>query len=81
MASELNTGTVSADIPEISREELRRRLHTPSLTVVDVLHPESYAAGHLPGALNLPPEQIATRAREILPDRKAEIAVYCSKFT
>jgi rhodanese-related sulfurtransferase len=48
---------------------------------VDVLPAESYAAGHIAGALSLPLEQVASRAQELLPDRSAEIAVYCGKFT
>jgi Rhodanese-like domain len=80
MPSELNTADSSA-IPEISHEELRRRLHDSSLTIVDVLPEASYIEAHIPGALSLPLEQLASRARELLPDPAAEIAVYCGKFT
>jgi rhodanese-related sulfurtransferase len=80
MAPEVYTAAL-ADAPEITREELQRRLHDPSLTIVDVLPAESYTAGHIPGALHLPLEQVASRAQELLPDRSAEIAVYCGKFT
>jgi len=80
MPSELNAADSSA-IPEISREELRHRLHDSSLTIVDVLPEASYVEAHIPGALGLPLEQLASRARELLPDLAAEIAVYCGKFT
>jgi len=73
--------TLPADIPEISREEMRRRLHDPSLILVDVLPHDTYAAGHIPGALSLPLVEIPTHAGEVLPNRAAEIAVYCAKFT
>src|SRR5271167_4099052 len=66
---------------EIPREELRRRLRDSSLTIVDVLPAESYATGHLPGALSMPLELVASRARELLPDRDAEIVVYCGNLT
>jgi len=46
-----------------------------------VLPVESYAMGHIPGAINLPYESIADRARELLPNPLAEIVVYCGKFT
>ncbi|HBZ72800.1 MAG TPA: hypothetical protein DEP35_24945 [Deltaproteobacteria bacterium] len=62
---------------EISREEIRRRLHDPSLTIVDVLPASSYAEAHIPGAIGLPMEEVAIRAPLLLPDRDAEIAVYC----
>jgi rhodanese-related sulfurtransferase len=81
MVPEVNSANTLPDIPEISREELRSRLRDPSLTIVDVLPVESYTAGHIPGALNLPFEQVGSRAQELLPERSAEIALYCGKFT
>jgi rhodanese-related sulfurtransferase len=81
MSSEFEIAATASDLPEISREELRRRLQNAELTVVDVLPAESYAIGHIPGAINLPIESIASRARELLPNPYAEIAVYCGKFT
>jgi 3-mercaptopyruvate sulfurtransferase SseA len=80
MPSEPN-GIDSSAMPEISREELRRRLHDSSLKIVDVLPETSYVEVHIPGALSLPLEQLANRARELLPDSAAEIVVYCGKFT
>jgi len=44
MAREGNAGNTLTGAPEISREELQSRLRTPSLTIVDVLPAESYAA-------------------------------------
>lgn len=70
-----------ADIPEISPEELKRRLHDPSLVIVDVLPASSYAAEHIPGAINLPLADISSRASTLLPNRGAEIAVYCGSAT
>jgi rhodanese-related sulfurtransferase len=81
MQSESGLSATAPDVPEISRDELRSRLNTPSLTIVDVLPAESYAAEHIPGAINLPFDSIAGRARELLPDPNAAIAVYCAKFT
>jgi len=81
MASQVTAAVDPSDIPEISREELIRRLHDSSLAIVDVLPEASYVEAHIPGALSLPLEQIPTRARELLPDPAAEIAVYCAKFT
>jgi len=81
MESESNGSANVSDVPAISREELRRRLASASLAVVDVLPAESYAAGHIPGSISLPFDEIVSRAREVLPDRNAEIAVYCAKFT
>jgi len=68
-------------LTDISREEILRRLNDPALTIVDVLPSESYEAAHIPGAINLPIADIEERASTLLPDRAAEIAVYCAKFT
>ena len=81
MQSESGLSVTLRDVPEISRVELKSRLNIPSLTIVDVLPAESYAAEHIPGAINLPFDSIASRAQELLPDPNAEIAVYCAKFT
>jgi len=81
MQSESDLSATPPDVPEISRDELRSRLNTPSLTIVDVLTAESYAAEHIPGAINLPFDSIASRVRELLPNLNAEIALYCAKFT
>lgn len=45
--------------------------------LVDTLAAMYYRHSHLPGAINLPVEEIAARARDLLPDRQAEIVVYC----
>jgi len=81
MASDVNAAANLSDVPEISREEIHRRLNDSSLTIIDVLPEASYVEAHIPGAINLPLEQLADRARELLPDFDAEIAVYCGQFT
>lgn len=63
--------------PELSREDLIRDLRAKRITLVDVLSPESFAAMHIPGAINLPVVDLARRAAEALPDRDAAIVTYC----
>jgi hypothetical protein len=36
-----------------------------------------YRHSHLPGAINLPADQVGERAPDLLPDKDAEIVVYC----
>lgn len=67
---------------EISAHELALRLsgdHPPVLA--EILGPQHYASGHLPGALNLPLEGLAERAANLLPDKAADIVVYCASET
>jgi len=40
----------------LTTDQARTRLH--ELTVIDVRTPGEYAGGHLPGALNIPLDQI-----------------------
>ncbi|WP_300007506.1 rhodanese-like domain-containing protein [Pseudonocardia sp.] len=42
--------------------------HASGAPVVDVRSPEEYAAGHVPGAVNIPLEQVAARREEFASD-------------
>jgi rhodanese-related sulfurtransferase len=46
--------------------------------LVDAFSPMSYAASHLPGAINIPPASVEERAPRRIPDRATEIVVYCA---
>ncbi len=45
--------------------------------ILDVRTPEEFARGHIPGAVNIPVSDLATRAQELMPFRNEEIVVYC----
>jgi phage shock protein E len=47
----------------------------PSLLVIDVRSAEEYAAGHVPGAVNIPNDQVASRLAEIPKDK--DVVLYC----
>jgi rhodanese-related sulfurtransferase len=70
-----------AAVPEISREEILRRLHDPNLVIVDVLPAAAYAERHIAGAINLPVAEIREQARAVLPDLGRAVAVYCGGFS
>jgi rhodanese-related sulfurtransferase len=46
----------------MTRPELIGALRAGRITLVDVLSPESFAAMHIPGAINLPVAEIPRRA-------------------
>jgi len=48
-----------------------------SLFLLDVRSPEEFAAGHLPGAVNIPHGELATRIAELSAARERDIVVYC----
>jgi hypothetical protein len=62
---------------EISREELLARIADPTLQIVNVLPRPAYDDTRILRSLSLPLGAIDARAREVLPDRAADIAVYC----
>jgi len=64
-------------ITEITQEELWQKLSHPKKSVLlEVLPPENYRQSHLPGALNMPPEQVRTLASELVPRNDMEVIVY-----
>lgn len=65
-------------ITPIAREELRDRIDSGSVVVVDALPSSYYDQQHLPGALNLVEGDVADLAPRLLPDRDAAIVTYCS---
>ncbi len=74
----MSTATHSSEhVPEISRVDLVRALRGGGITLVDVLPAESFAAVHIPGAINLPLVDLPNRARQALPDHDAAIVTYC----
>ncbi|MDI3404597.1 rhodanese-like domain-containing protein [Streptomyces cavernicola] len=48
----------------------------PGFVLVDVRSTESWDQGHVPGAVHLPTDQIADRARELL-DPSTPVVTYC----
>jgi rhodanese-related sulfurtransferase len=56
--------------------EALARVERGEAVLVDVRSPESYAEGHIPGALNVPFDQVEARATDLR--RKARQAIlYC----
>ena len=45
--------------------------------ILDVRRPDEYAEGHIPGAINVPNEDIGTAEIAELPDKSQLILVYC----
>lgn len=59
----------------VSRKDLVARLDEGSVTVLDVRPEDEFAAGHLPGALNIPVSDLQRRLGELPSDR--EVIAYC----
>jgi rhodanese-related sulfurtransferase len=73
---------MSTALVQISRESLWQKMERgDEFVLVDALAPLSYAAAHLPGAISIPPDDVTERAKRRIPDRGAEIVVYCADAT
>lgn len=59
----------------VAGEELLRRVRKGEVTVLDVRPVEEYRAGHVPGALSVPVEELEARIKELPKGR--EIVAYC----
>ena len=67
---------------EIARDELKQKLdHPKKFALIEALPAENYQHAHLPGAINLPPDQVRTLAPQLLPQKDAEVIVYCAGAT
>ena len=65
-------------VEDIGRDELRARIDGGDpFVLLEVLAPKYYRHSHLPGALNLPPGKVGEMAPDLLPDKNAEIVLYC----
>lgn len=65
-------------VANIGRDDLQARMdRRDPVILLEVLAPQYYRHSHLPGALNLPPGKVAEMAPDLLPDKEAEIVLYC----
>ena len=66
----------------VSREELKAKMDGgETFTLVETLPEVVYQHAHLPGAINMPPDRVREMAARLLPDKGAEIVVYCANPT
>jgi rhodanese-related sulfurtransferase len=59
----------------VAGAELLRRVKEGAVTVLDVRPSEEYRAGHIPGAVSIPVQELKKRFREL--PRNRDIVAYC----
>ena len=59
----------------VNRDELLKRVHDGGVTVLDVRPADEYQAGHIPGALSVPLDELKAALSELPAD--LEIVAYC----
>jgi rhodanese-related sulfurtransferase len=65
-------------VEHISRDDLKAKMDRgDDFVLVDTMPKMYYRHSHLPGAINLPADEVRERASELLRDKDAEIVVYC----
>jgi rhodanese-related sulfurtransferase len=78
-ATLVSAGALAAEpvLFPVSQEALleRQKKGDDSTVVLDVRSPEEYAAGHVPGAVNIPYDQVASRIAEVPKDK--DVLLYC----
>lgn len=70
-------GGVAADHHLVTAEALAQRIANGTAPyILDVRTAEEYASGHVPGAVNIPYDELPARLDE-LPSKSDELLVYC----
>lgn len=63
----------------ITREEIKHKLDSSEpMILVETLPAKYFNAEHLPGAINIPHDEIWEKAPQLIPDKEAQIVVYCA---
>lgn len=66
----------------VTRDELQARIGAnPELVLLEALPEKYYGDWHLPGAKHFPHDRARQLAPVVVPDRAAEIVVYCASRT
>lgn len=78
LAALVGAAAAAESAAPIAAAELARRIEAGSAPLVlDVRTPKEFAAGHIPGAVNIPYDQLAGRLEELPGKRDTEIVVHC----
>ena len=73
-----NAGSSSSGYRQISMDEAVKMMKDEkNYIILDVRRPDEYADGHIPGAINVPNEEIGTAEIAELPNKSQLILVYC----
>lgn len=68
----------SAGYRQVTAQEAKELMDSEEgYVILDVRTDEEYAAGHIPGAILIPHDDIANQAEEALADKDQLILVYC----
>ena len=67
-----------AAVKSVSPEDLKAAIdNKENIIIIDVREPGEFAAGHLPGAINIPRGLLEFRTFSQVPDLNSKIYIYC----
>ena len=73
------SNTCLAEVTDISQVELMQRIKTNhAQLILDVRSPWEYRGGHIPGAINIPHDQLDSRLAEIASFKDKDVVLYCA---
>jgi len=82
MDAMLDLGQMIYSFDGFQGDDLKRKIdQCEQFLLVETLPAATYHHAHLPGAINLPPDQVAQLAPTLLPGKSSDIVVYCAKPT
>jgi phage shock protein E len=74
----LFTSAATAQYPVVSAQDVQSRMMgKKKAALVDTRSPEEYREGHISSAINIPAEQMKTRAGLLPKDRTTPVIFYC----
>jgi len=74
----LASGAVFAEFKgEMDQAQAQRTIAAGNIVAIDVRSPEEYNAGHVPGAINVPHNQIDNHLADIMHLKDKAVLLYC----
>jgi phage shock protein E len=64
-------------LAELSQEEALSKIQSHQISVIDVRSADEFQQGHIPGAINIPHNEIEDRANEIKQLKEKPVLLYC----
>ncbi len=77
MASAVVAGQAMRNVPRISIDEVKALMAKKQVLLIDVRDPQSFAEGHMPGAINVPFDHIPKYVEQWKKEKRL-LVTYCA---
>ena len=72
----------NSNIPNLTVEEVKKQVDQPGkVLLVDARTEEEYRQGHIPTAVNIPPQQFTSIGNHLPQDKSLPIIFYCRGYS